>query len=141
MAEERKVKSKPRPLSPHLQVYKPQITSMLSILHRATGVALYIAAFGFAAYLYTYAFWQECNVINWLANNKWGNFIGLPMAVGLSFALFYHFCNGIRHLFWDAGKGYDLKTVYISGYAVLFFSIALTITAWAIVLVYGNFSG
>ncbi|HCR85821.1 MAG TPA: succinate dehydrogenase, cytochrome b556 subunit, partial [Alphaproteobacteria bacterium] len=53
-------------------------------------------------------------------------------------ALCFHFCAGIRHLFWDSGKGYDIKTVYKSGYAVLFFSTALTIAAWATVIIYGH---
>jgi succinate dehydrogenase / fumarate reductase cytochrome b subunit len=132
--EEKKIKSRPRPLSPHLQVYKPQITSILSITHRATGVALYLCAFLFVAYLYTYAFWQNCDILKWLSENNWGKFLGLPAVFGITFALCYHFCNGIRHLFWDFGKGYEIETVYKSGYAVLFFSILFTLLIWGVVI-------
>ena len=133
MSDERKIRSRPRPLSPHLQVYKPQITSMLSIMHRGCGVVLYISAFVFAAYLYTYAFWQEFNVIEWLSSNPVGNYIGLPIALGLTFVLCFHFCNGIRHLFWDAGKGYDIEVVYHTGRTVLGCSITLTLCCWSAV--------
>lgn len=138
MSQERKVKSRPRPLSPHLQVYKPQMTSMISIMHRATGVALYISAFLFAGYLYSLAFWQQFDVLHWLATDQIGNYVGLPVAFGLTFALCFHFCSGIRHLFWDAGKGYDIKTAYKSAYAVIFFSLLFTIATWAIVIIYGH---
>lgn len=133
MATEKNVKSRPRPLSPHLQVYKPQLTSMLSIFHRATGITLYLSAYIFVIYLYSYAFWQETDVLNWLLYSTSGNFVGVPIGIGLTFALCFHFCTGIRHLFWDAGKGYEIETAYKSGYAVLFFSIIFTGAIWAVI--------
>ncbi len=85
-----------RPLSPHLQIYRPQLTSVLSITHRATGVALTVGT----------------------------------LLLGWTFALFFHLANGIRHLFWDAGLGFDLRTTYASGWAVVAASIVLTAVAW-----------
>lgn len=111
---EQKAQRRARPLSPHLTVYRPQITSVLSITHRATGVLLAIGA----------------GVIVWILAGIAG--IGCPC--GLSFiatpagqiltslwilALAYHFCNGIRHLFWDVGRGFELKNVTRSGLLVL----------------------
>ena len=116
-----------RPLSPHLQVYKPQLTSLLSILHRITGVALaggtlLLVWWLIAAATGTDAFNSVQTVI--------GSWIGRLFLFGWSFALFYHLCNGVRHLFWDMGRGYELPTVTASGWAVVIISIALTGTAW-----------
>ncbi len=116
-----------RPLSPHLQVYKPQLTSLLSILHRITGVALaggtlLLVWWLIAAATGTDAFNSVQTVI--------GSWIGRLFLFGWSFALFYHLCNGIRHLFWDMGRGYELPTVTASGWAVVIISIALTGIAW-----------
>ena len=116
-----------RPLSPHLQVYKPQLTSLLSILHRITGVALaggtlLLVWWLIAAATGTDAFNSVQTVI--------GSWLGRLLLFGWSFALFYHLCNGIRHLFWDMGRGYELPTVTASGWAVVIISIALTGIAW-----------
>ena len=116
-----------RPLSPHLQVYKPQLTSLLSILHRITGVALaggtlLLVWWLIAAATGTDAFNSVQTVI--------GSWIGRLFLFGWSFSLFYHLCNGIRHLFWDMGRGYELPTVTASGRAVVIISIALTGIAW-----------
>ena len=116
-----------RPLSPHLQVYKPQLTSVLSILHRATGIALSVgtlllvwwlvaAASSPAAFESVQAF-----IASWL---------GRLLLFGWTFSLFYHLCNGIRHLFWDAGRGFDLPAAYASGWFVVLASVALTVIAW-----------
>lgn len=118
-----------RPLSPDLQIYRPQLTSVLSITHRLTGIALSIgspllvcwliaAARGPSAYATLYGF-----LASWL---------GLLLLLGWTFSLFFHLCNGIRHLFWDAGFGFDLKTIYASGWAVVAVSIGLTLAAWII---------
>ncbi len=116
-----------RPLSPHLQVYKPQLTSLLSILHRITGVALaggtlLLVWWLIAAATGTDAFNSVQTVI--------GSWFGRLFLFGWSFALFYHLCNGIRHLFWVMGRGYELPTVTASGWAVVIISIALTGIAW-----------
>jgi len=115
---------KERPLSPHLQVYRPQMTSMLSILHRGSGVFLALGApllvywlMKLAAGPTEYIALQECF-------SHW--FVQLCL-FGWTFAMFYHLCNGIRHLFWDIGKGFDLENLHKSGYAVLISSTILTV--------------
>jgi succinate dehydrogenase / fumarate reductase cytochrome b subunit len=116
-----------RPLSPHLQVYKFQLTSVLSIMHRATGLALSVgtvflvwwllaAARGDAAYAKAQWFW--------------GSWLGILMLLGWTASLFFHLCNGIRHLFWDGGHGYELPTVYRSGWSVVIATAVLTVIAW-----------
>jgi succinate dehydrogenase / fumarate reductase cytochrome b subunit len=118
-----------RPLSPDIQIYRPQLTSVLSITHRLTGIVLSIgapllvwwliaAAAGPASYSTLHGF-----LASWL---------GLLLLLGWTFSLFFHLCNGVRHLFWDAGYGFDLQTIYASGWSVVVISIGLTVTAWII---------
>lgn len=116
-----------RPLSPHLQVYRPQITSMLSILHRLTGVAL---AFGTLLLTYWLIAAASGPAAFADAQNLIGSWVGRLLLFGWSFALFYHLCNGIRHLAWDAGVGFELDTAYRSGLVVLGASAALTLLSW-----------
>ena len=116
-----------RPLSPHLQVYKPQLTSILSILHRITGVALAGGTLLLVWWLIAAATGTDAfNTVQMVI----GSWIGRLFLFGWSFALFYHLCNGIRHLFWDMGRGFELPTVAASGWAVVIISIALTGIAW-----------
>ena len=116
-----------RPLSPHLQVYKPQLTSVLSILHRMTGVALAAGTLLLVWWLIAAATGADAfNTVQMVI----GSWIGRLLLFGWSFALFYHLCNGIRHLFWDMGRGFELPTVAASGWAVVIISIALTGIAW-----------
>ncbi len=122
-----------RPLSPHLQVYKPQITSMLSITHRATGVALYFGVILFGFFLYAYAFLPDIEIVGWLINNDTGILVLKAILIPYSYALYFHFCNGIRHLFWDMGFGYEIHTAYKSGYAVILFSLIFTSLTWIVV--------
>ena len=117
-----------RPLSPHLQVYRPQLTSMLSILHRLTGVALAVGTLLLVYWLAAAAAGPEEFAV---ARGLIGSIIGRLLLLGWTFALFYHLCNGIRHLFWDAGYGFELKTAYGSGWLVLLASFVLTLAAWA----------
>ncbi len=116
-----------RPLSPHLQVYRPQLTSALSIFHRITGV---INALGTA--LLTW--WLVAAATGPAAFATVQGFLGSPVGyvllAGWSLTVFYHLCNGIRHLFWDAGYGFELANVYRSGIAVLITTAALTAGAW-----------
>ena len=116
-----------RPLSPHLQVYKPQLTSVLSILHRMTGVALAVGTLLLVWWLIAAA--SGADAFN-MVQTVIGSLIGRLLLFGWSFALFYHLCNGIRHLFWDMGRGYELPTVAASGWAVVIISIALTGISW-----------
>ena len=116
-----------RPLSPHLQVYRPQITTVLSILHRMTGVALAVGALVLAYWLTSAAYGPEAFA---RAQGLLGSWFGLLLLFGWTFCLFYHLCNGIRHLVWDAGIGLDLPTLRASGWAVVGASSVLTLVLW-----------
>ena len=120
-----------RPLSPHLQVYKPQWTSVLSIVHRITGVALavgtlllvwWLAAAASSAGYFAYV---QGIMASWA---------GIVLLIGWAFALFYHLCNGIRHLFWDAGIGLELGPARMSGMVVVVVAAALTVLSAAVAL-------
>lgn len=113
-----------RPLSPHLQIYKPQLTSVLSITHRGTGIFLGIGFLLLPCWLLAVAGGAEAYG-NWLTHlNAW---YGKIMLYAWVFALYYHLCNGIRHLGWDLGLGLDLKTTYATGYIMLAASLILTL--------------
>ncbi len=118
-----------RPLSPHLQVYRPQITSTLSILHRITGVGLALGTLLLAYWLIAAASGADAFAS---AQALVGSWLGMLVLFAWSVALFYHLCNGIRHLFWDAGLGLEIASVYRSGWTVLIVTAILTIVAWAI---------
>ena len=120
-----------RPISPHLQVYKPQITSVLSIFHRITGVALTFGLILLVAWIFTLSLGEEYFEYFVMFIKSW---FGLLILFGFTFALNYHLCNGIRHLFWDAGYGYEIETVHKSGLAVLVVSCILTILIWYLAL-------
>ena len=113
-----------RPLSPHLQIYKPQLTSVLSIAHRITGVALSILSLFIPLTLLSVALGIDYfNILKaFLANI----FIQLLITASI-FVLAYHLLNGIRHLFWDYGLGLSMKDTYVSGYLVLIVSVLLTL--------------
>jgi succinate dehydrogenase / fumarate reductase cytochrome b subunit len=118
-----------RPLSPHLQIYRPQLTSVLSITHRATGIALLVGTLVLVYWLLAAASGAEAYGS---AQQLLGSWLGRLVLLGFSFALFFHLCNGIRHLFWDAGLGFELKTAYASGNAVVIVSIGMTVLAWGL---------
>jgi succinate dehydrogenase / fumarate reductase cytochrome b subunit len=122
-----------RPLSPHLQVYRPQLTSIMSITHRATGVALAVGTLLLVCWLVSAAMGPDnyIGLQHFLASP-----IGIVLLLGWSWSLFYHLCNGIRHLVWDAGHCLDLKGCYTSGYVVLAASTALTAIAWVVGFAY-----
>ena len=108
--------SDPRPLSPHLQIYRWQLTSVLSILHRFTGVALSVGAILLVWWLGAASDGPEAyaSVQQFSARGS-----GLLLLFGWTVALFYHLCNGIRHLVWDTGHGLELTSVYAGGWIVL----------------------
>lgn len=116
-----------RPLSPHLQVYRPQITSILSITHRATGVVNMFGLMVLALWLITAATSNEA-----FASMQWlmGSFVGIAAMIVWSWTIFYHLCNGVRHLVWDTGHGLDVAQVTRSGILVLVISSILTLVAW-----------
>jgi succinate dehydrogenase / fumarate reductase cytochrome b subunit len=120
-----------RPLSPHLQVYRPQLTSMMSITHRATGVALTTGTLVLAAWLVAVALGGETFAMMAMAvTHPLGQFV----LFGYSVALIYHAMNGIRHLFWDLGFGLTIPEVYRSGHIVLFLTFLLTACLWLAIL-------
>ncbi len=111
------------PLSPHLQIYKPQLTSVLSITHRATGIGLSIASLLLCYWLIAIANGAENYTAILTHIQRW---YGITLIVAILFSLYYHLLNGIRHLFWDIGAGLELATAYRSGYAVIIASVLLT---------------
>ena len=116
-----------RPLSPHLQVYRPQWTSALSIFHRGTGVVLSIGAVYIAWWLTAAATGGDYyESYLWFAGSIFGNLL----FAGFTFSLFYHLCNGIRHLMWDTGRNLELEDAYKSGLAVIAVSGVLTLVSW-----------
>ena len=116
-----------RPLSPHLQVYRWQITMVMSILHRATGVALAVGIFGLAWWLLALAQGGEtfAHAAHLVASP-----IGLLFLFAFSLSLVYHLLNGIRHLLWDVGWGFDIPDVYRSGWTVAVLTIVFTLAIW-----------
>jgi succinate dehydrogenase / fumarate reductase cytochrome b subunit len=116
-----------RPLSPHLQVYRPQITSVLSILHRFTGIALYLGTVIWVWWLLAAAIGDDAyDSAAWFI----GSWIGQIIMLGWTWSIFYHLGNGIRHLAWDAGWGFELKTVSATGWLVVVFAFGMTLAAW-----------
>lgn len=119
--------SHPRPLSPHLQIYRWQLTSVLSILHRLTGVALAVGTLLLVSWLIAAAAGPEPYAA---AQSLIGSILGRLLLFGWTVALFYHLCNGIRHLFWDVGRGFELRSAYASGWAVVIATAVLSLGAW-----------
>jgi succinate dehydrogenase / fumarate reductase, cytochrome b subunit len=116
-----------RPLSPHLQVYRWQITMTMSILHRATGVALAVGAFGVAWWLLAAAGSSDAFAT---FRDFAGSLPGRVALLGFSFCLVYHLFNGLRHLLWDVGYGYEIPKLYATGWTVLALSAATTAAIW-----------
>jgi succinate dehydrogenase / fumarate reductase cytochrome b subunit len=116
-----------RPLSPHLQIYKPQLTAVLSIAHRASGIFLVIGTLLLVYWLTALAEGPDSYA---QAQAFLGSGLGRLILFPWVFALFYHLCNGIRHLFWDMGAGFEISTVYASGKIVVVTAIALTLIAF-----------
>jgi succinate dehydrogenase / fumarate reductase, cytochrome b subunit len=116
-----------RPLSPHLQIYKPQLTSVLSISHRVTGVALSVGTLLLVAWIAATAKGPDAFAV---VSGFMRNPIGLLLLFGWSVSLFYHLANGIRHLFWDAGYGFEIGNAYRSGWVVVGATVVLTVLAW-----------
>ncbi len=118
-----------RPLSPHLQVYRPQLSSATSIFHRITGVAL-----GAGTLLLT--LWLVCAATSdgafSIIQAFLASWIGLLILIGFTAAMFYHFCNGLRHLAWDSGRGFDLPTMHRTGWIVIGATVILTVGFWIV---------
>ena len=113
-----------RPLSPHLTIYRLPLTAKLSILHRITGVGMVLAAilivWWFVAAVYSPQYFATAD---WLLTS----WVGTLVLTGSLWALWYHFCNGIRHLVWDAGNSFDLAVTERNNWIVLGGSVVLTV--------------
>ncbi|OYY02079.1 MAG: succinate dehydrogenase, cytochrome b556 subunit [Acidocella sp. 35-58-6] len=122
-----------RPVSPFMigSAYKPQMSSVSSILHRITGVALGLGTLLLTLWLVCAAAGDGAFSIIQAVLASW---VGLIILFGFTAALFYHFCNGIRHLAWDAGKGFDLPAMHKSGRTVFAATVGLTVIFWAVAL-------
>ena len=118
-----------RPLSPHLQIYAPQITSVLSIMNRVTGIAVSVGTLLLVWWLVAAASGPEAfaRVQGFIASP-----IGLFVLFGWTASLMYHFFGGLRHLAWDAGYGYELDKTHASGWAVVIATAVSTILIWAV---------
>ena len=101
------MKTSNRPLSPHIQVYKMPLSAKLSILHRITGLGLSLGAVVLVFWLFSLAYLSS-TAVN--LHTFFSSSVGKVILIAWTFAFFYHFCNGIRHLFWDVGKGYEIET-------------------------------
>ena len=115
------------PLSPHLQIYRWHISSLLSITHRISGVinllALILIFFWFSIFSF-----GENNYESFLLTIN--SFFGKFILIGFTWSMCFHILSGIRHLAWDLGYGYEIRTANVSGIIVIIFSLVLTITFW-----------
>jgi succinate dehydrogenase / fumarate reductase, cytochrome b subunit len=121
-----------RPLSPHLQIYKPQITSAMSIFHRFTGLALSVGTLLLVWWLAAAA---TSDAAFATASGFIGSWFGILLLFGWTVALWFHFCSGLRHLFWDAGVGFELPQVHASGRMALIATAVLTVVTWFFVII------
>jgi succinate dehydrogenase / fumarate reductase cytochrome b subunit len=118
-----------RPLSPHLQVYRWQITMVMSIAHRATGIALSVGSVALVSWLLALSKGPDAFEIAQAIAGSWFGYLCLA---GWSFCLFYHLANGIRHLVWDMGYGFEISQFYASGYFTVIVAVGLTVVAWVL---------
>ena len=122
--------SKPRPLSPHLQIYRLPLPALMSITHRLSGVALSTGTLLVAVWLMMLAAGE---VYFDLAQSVVNHPLGQLVLFGYSVAMFYHACNGVRHLFWDAVIGVNIPAIYASGRFSIALAIVLTGLFWAVI--------
>lgn len=118
-----------RPKSPNIQIYRPQLTSVLSILNRLTGIFLSAWAVALVIWLAAAAGGPKSYE---LVRSAVASSLGQILLFGATFAFFLHFCSGIRHLVWDTVHGFELRSIYISGWIVVGASIVLTVVAWSL---------
>jgi succinate dehydrogenase / fumarate reductase cytochrome b subunit len=132
MADTSATRLKPRPLSPHLQIYKPMLTMMMSIVHRITGGALYFGTLLVAWWLIAAASGPSAYTT---FETFIGSIVGRLILFGYTWALLHHMLGGIRHLIWDLGYGFEPTEREVLTVATLIGSIGLTIALWAIGLI------
>lgn len=118
-----------RPLSPHLQIYRPQWTSILSISHRLTGVLLSVGLIPLVVWLVALGSGPDAfSSVQAIYSHP----VMMVAWVAWTFALFYHLSNGVRHLCWDAGYLLDLRGAFVSGLTVVVAAIVLTVISWGV---------
>lgn len=120
-----------RPTSPHATIYRPQLTAVLSILHRLSGVVASLGAVLLVVWLMALAGNAEhyARVREWMAAP-----VGLALLMAVSLAVIYHLLNGLRHLLWDAGYGFDLPTTYRTGWFVVITTLVSSVLLWVYLL-------
>ncbi len=123
------------PLSPHLQIYRPQLTSVLSIVHRATGVFLSLGTVILLYWLVAAALGADAYAD---AQRCIGSVPSQFVLAAWTFSFYFHLLNGVRHLFWDLGLGFELGNTYRTGYAVLVLTFVMTGLTWACILAHGG---
>ena len=121
---------KARPLSPHLQIYRLPLPAILSITHRMTGIILSTGTVLLALWIIALAQGPEAFA---MAMMVVGHPLGQLVLFGYSAALFYHMCNGIRHLNWDRGRGLEIESVYRSGKITIAMAVILTAILWSVI--------
>jgi len=115
------------PLSPHIQIYRPQLTSVLSIVNRMAGILLSLFSVVLVGWLIAAAAGAvPYAVVESFVRSR----VGQILLFGATFVFFLHLCGSIRHLVWDAGYGFELGTIYASGWASVAVSVALTLITW-----------
>jgi succinate dehydrogenase / fumarate reductase, cytochrome b subunit len=119
-----------RPLSPHIGIYRWQIGNSLSILHRLTGVALAVGLIALSYWLVSVAAGEHAYAA---AARQFASPLGLAVLIGWTFAFFYHLLNGIRHLFWDAGYGFERTQRHVSGWFAVLGALAMTLALWSLI--------
>ncbi len=119
-----RIMNRPRPLSPHLQIYRLPLPALISISHRITGVILFAGAVALVGWLAAVAAGPDTYA---LARSLLCSIPGRLLLLAFTFSFFFHFANGIRHLFWDTGAGFALDTVRKSGIAVIAFAAIMTL--------------
>ncbi len=133
MSDQVETQKHPRPLSPHIQIYRWTLTMVLSILHRATGVALYAGTALLAGWLLAAASGEEAYAVVQSISTAW---YGRLVLFGYSWALFHHMFGGLRHFIWDTGRGFDLRHVEIIARVTAFVPPVLTIVVWVLAYSY-----
>ena len=121
-----------RPRSPNVQIYRPQLTSVLSIANRITGIILSMYAVMLVMWLVAVAAGPQAYATVHVFIRSW---FGQILLLACTFSFFFHICGGVRHLAWDAVYGFSLRAIYTSGWLVLIASVVLTAAAWIVSLV------
>ncbi len=120
-----------RPLSPHLQVYRLPLTAVLSVAHRLTGLAIVLGTVLLVLALFTVAAGPQAYATTYMLLDSWA---GRLLLIAFTFALYFHLCNGLRHLVWDMGYGFELETADRSALLTLAGAAVLTVVTWLVAL-------